>query len=295
MTSPHFTRFRAERYTPVIGALIHDIDLAAPLDETARQELRTALAHFDVLFFRRQKLDAQQQIEIASIFGTADGGKAYFPTSAENPIIEVLETKPEGPRYTTDQWHQDLSYLADLPAGAVLQAVDLPESGGDTIWASSRTVYRALDASLAARLEGLTATHSIEHSGWPEVLRSQPDGEARYRRIRNEQVPVSHPLIRVHPVTGEKYVFTNPKYVEPDQRCQPQRERLALARSSRAVRTPRGAGAPALGIRYRRHLEQPEHLALRGCRLPAGLSPHAPGHFLTFVISRCLFQGNSIC
>lgn len=214
MTNPHFTRFRAERYTPAIGALIHDIDLAAPLDETARQELRTALAHFDVLFFRQQKLDARQQVEIASIFGIADGGKAYFPTSAENPIVEVLETKPGGPRYTTDQWHQDLSYLADLPAGAVLQAVELPESGGDTIWASGRAVYRALDAGLAARLEGLTATHSIEHSGWPEVLRSQPDGEARYRRIRSEQVPVSHPLIRVHPVTGEKYVFTNPKYVE---------------------------------------------------------------------------------
>lgn len=214
MTSPHFTRFRAERYTPAIGALIHDIDLAAPLDETARQELRTALAHFDVLFFRQQKLDARQQVEIASIFGIADGGKAYFPTSAENPIVEVLETKPGGPRYTTDQWHQDLSYLADLPAGAVLQAVELPDSGGDTIWASGRAVYRALDAGLAARLEGLTATHSIEHSGWPEVLRSQPDGEARYRKIRSEQVPVSHPLIRVHPVTGEKYVFTNPKYVE---------------------------------------------------------------------------------
>ncbi len=214
MTNPHFTRFRAERYTPAIGALIHDIDLAAPLDETARQELRTALAHFDVLFFRQQKLDARQQVEIASIFGIADGGKAYFPTSAENPIVEVLETKPGGPRYTTDQWHQDLSYLADLPAGAVLQAVELPESGGDTIWASGRAVYRALDAGLAARLEGLTATHSIEHSGWPEVLRSQPDGEARYRKIRSEQVPVSHPLIRVHPVTGEKYVFTNPKYVE---------------------------------------------------------------------------------
>lgn len=214
MTNPHFTRFRAERYTPAIGALIHDIDLAAPLDETARQELRTALAHFDVLFFRQQKLDARRQVEIASIFGIADGGKAYFPTSAENPIVEVLETKPGGPRYTTDQWHQDLSYLADLPAGAVLQAVELPESGGDTIWASGRAVYRALDAGLAARLEGLTATHSIEHSGWPEVLRSQPDGEARYRKIRSEQVPVSHPLIRVHPVTGEKYVFTNPKYVE---------------------------------------------------------------------------------
>lgn len=214
MTIPHFTRFRAERYTPAIGALIRDIDLAVPLDETARQELRTALAHFDVLFFRRQKLNARQQVEIASIFGHADGGKAYFPTSPENPIVEVLETKPDGPRYTTDQWHQDLSYLADLPAGAVLQAVDLPEAGGDTIWASGRAVYRALDAGLAARLEGLTATHSIEHSGWPEVLRSQPDGEARYRKIRSEQVPVSHPLIRVHPVTGEKYVFTNPKYVE---------------------------------------------------------------------------------
>ncbi len=93
--------------------------LAAPLDKTARQELRTALAHFNVLFFRQQKLDARQQVEIASISGIADGGKAYFPTSAENPIVEVLETKPGGPRYTTDQWHQDLSYLADLPAGAM--------------------------------------------------------------------------------------------------------------------------------------------------------------------------------
>lgn len=214
MSLPTFTRFRAERYTPAIGALIHDLDLSAPLDDTAQQELRTALAHFAVLFFRRQTLDAQRQVEIASIFGTADGGKAYFPTSADNPIIEVLETRPGGPRYTTDQWHQDLSYLADLPAGAVLQAVELPEAGGDTIWASGRAVYQALDANLAARLEGLTATHSIEHSGWPEILRSQPDGEARYRQIRSEQIPVSHPLIRIHPVTGEKYVFTNPKYVE---------------------------------------------------------------------------------
>ena len=214
LKTPAFTRFRVERYTPVIGALIHDIDLSAPFDDVIRDELRTALAHFDVLFFRQQKLDAQKHVELAAIFGHANGGKAYFPTAEDNPIIEVIETRADGPRYTTDQWHQDLSYLSDLPAGAVLQAVELPDSGGDTIWASGRAVYRALDPGLADRLEGLTATHSIEHSGWPEVLRGQTDGEARYRKIRAEHVPVTHPIVRTHPVTGEKYVFVNPKYVE---------------------------------------------------------------------------------
>lgn len=212
--TPGFSRFRARPYTPVIGALIDRIDLSAPLDDTIRAELRAALAQFSVLFLREQPLDAIAQVALANVFGRADGGKAYFPTAAEHPVIEVIETRAGGPRYTTDQWHHDLSYLAAPPAGAVLCAVELPPAGGDTLWASGRAVYRALDPGLAARLEGLRASHSIEHSGWPDILRQQPDGEARYRAIRAEHPPVSHPIVRVEPLTGDKYVFVNPKYVE---------------------------------------------------------------------------------
>ncbi|WP_428827928.1 TauD/TfdA dioxygenase family protein [Azonexus sp. IMCC34842] len=215
-TSIHspFTRFRAEPYSPNIGAIIHGLDLTKTQDETTRDQLRTALARFEVLFFRNQPIDATQHIEVAGIFGNPDGAKAYFPQSDANPLIEVIETKAGGPRYTTDQWHVDVSYLAAPPAGAVLHAQVLPESGGDTLWSSGRRVYAALDPGLAARLEGLSATHSIERSAWPEIIRSQENGEERFRQIRAERVPVSHPVIRSHPVTGEKLVFVNPKYVD---------------------------------------------------------------------------------
>lgn len=213
-TALPFTRFRAEPYSPNIGAIIHGLDLTKPQDDATRVQLQAALAHFEVLFFRNQAIDAARHVEVARIFGNPDGAKAYFPKSDVNPLIEIIETKPDGPRYTTDQWHVDVSYLPIPPAGAVLHAQVLPESGGDTLWSSGRRVYEALDPGLAARLEGLTATHSIERSAWPQIIRSQESGEARYRQIRAEQVPVSHPVIRTHPVSGEKLVFVNPKYVD---------------------------------------------------------------------------------
>ncbi len=209
-----FTRFRVQPYTPAIGAVIHGLNLAAPLDDITRAQLRTALDRYGVLFLRNQSISADIQVDIANIFGEADGAKAYFPTQPGNPLVEIIETRPDGPRYTTDQWHHDVSYLPRPPAGAVLYAVDLPETGGDTIWSSGRAVYQALEPGLAAYLEGLTATHSIDHSGWPEILRKQPGGEERYRRIRAEQVPHAHPVIRTQPASGDKYVFVNPKYVE---------------------------------------------------------------------------------
>lgn len=233
-----FTRFRARPYTPAIGALIDQIDLSAPLDDTTRTELRTALARHGVLFLRQQALDAPAQVALANVFGRADGGKAYFPTAAEHPVIEVIETRAGGPRYTTDQWHHDLSYLAAPPAGAVLCAVELPPAGGDTIWASGRAAYRALDPGLAARLEGLRASHSIEHSGWPDILRQQPDGEARYRAIRAEHPPVSHPIVRVEPLTGDKYLFVNPKYVERIQGVSRQESDALLAQLQQQFERP---------------------------------------------------------
>jgi taurine dioxygenase len=212
--TPEFKRFQLRVYTPNIGAEISGLDLANPIDQGTAEELRLALAHYDVLFLRGQHLSSVQQVEVAKIFGNPSREKTYFQASEAHELVELVETKPGGPRYTTAQWHVDTSYLASPPEGAVLAAQVLPEAGGDTIWASARKAYRALPGALATWLETLTALHSIDRSGWPDIFRSQPDGEARYREIRAKHLPVSHPVIKTHPVTGEKYLFVNPKYVE---------------------------------------------------------------------------------
>jgi taurine dioxygenase len=212
MPKPSFTQFRLAPQTPDIGAEISGIDLAQPIPSQTADELRLALATYDVLFFRGQDLNVEQQIKLAQVFGNPSREKTYFPPSPENELVELVETKPGGPRYNTDQWHNDTSYIQDVPAGAVLAAKVLPESGDDTLWASARKVYRALPSAITTWLEGRTAQHSIDHSGWPEIIRAQ--SEEKYRAARERHLPVSHPLVKTHPVTGEKYIFANPKYTE---------------------------------------------------------------------------------
>jgi taurine dioxygenase len=215
LTHPVFTRFRLTPYTPNIGATISEIDLSAPIDADTARELRLALAHYDVLFFRDQPLTPAQQVEVARAFGSPAREKAYFPASAEHELVELIEIKPdESSRYATDQWHSDTSYQVAPPAGAVLAAKALPETGGDTLWASARKVYQALPTGFAAWLETLTAMHSFEYSGWGDALRKQPGGEARYQEARVKNLPVDHPVVKTHPVTGEKFLFVNPKYTE---------------------------------------------------------------------------------
>ncbi|MDR1646491.1 MAG: TauD/TfdA family dioxygenase [Zoogloeaceae bacterium] len=209
---PRFSRFNVLSVTPNIGAEIEGIDLALAPDAQAASELRFALAHYDVLFFRGQTLTPEAQVRIAQVFGEPAREKTYFPALPEHELVELVETKEGGPRYNTDQWHNDTSYIADVPAGSVLVARVLPESGGDTLWASARKVYQALPPALAQWLETLTASHSIDHSGWPEIIRRE--GEEKYRDIRARHLPVSHPIVKTHAVTGEKYIFVNPKYTE---------------------------------------------------------------------------------
>lgn len=209
---PEFLRLQIEPYSPHIGAVVRNLDLSKPLNETTAAELSLALAHYQVLFFRDQQLTPAQQVEVARVFGQPEKAKAYFPRSAEHDLVEVIESRPDGPRYTTEQWHSDVSYLASPPAGAVLHAQVLPPSGGDTLWSSGHAVFESLPGGLAKDLERLTAIHSIEKSGWGAVLRAQPDGDRRYQQILSEQPPRRHALVQTHPVTGRKFIFANPKY-----------------------------------------------------------------------------------
>lgn len=209
---PGYKLLAIEPYTPNIGAVIHDLDLSQGADEALRAELRRALAEFQVLFFRRQQLTPEQQIEVARIFGDPDKAKAFFPRHDTHQQIELIEAKPGGHRYATDQWHADITFKANPPTAVVLYAKVIPPIGGDTVWASATRVYESLTDELKAYLEALEAEHSFEHSGWPRYFLSLPDGEAVYRKARAEHLPVVHPVIRTHPVTGKKLVYVNPNF-----------------------------------------------------------------------------------
>jgi taurine dioxygenase len=211
---PGYQQLIIEPYTPNIGGIVRDFDLARIDDEGARAELRKALAEFQVLFFRGQKLSPEEQISVARVFGDPDKAKAFFPRHESQKAIEVLEAKAGGNRYGTDQWHTDITFVANPPTGTVLYAQVVPAAGGDTIWASGTAVFDSLPRALQLYLEELEAVHSFEHSGWPPYFEKLPDGDVVYRQARNDHLPVVHPVIRTHPITGRKIVYVSPNFTD---------------------------------------------------------------------------------
>ena len=99
--------------------------------------------------------------------------------------------------------------LAEPPGAHFLHALVVPEAGGDTIWSCCHSVYDALSNPMQQLLQGLTATHSLLHYYTP-IFARWPNGAEKHQEFAKNYPPVSHPVIRTHPVTGRKGVFVNP-------------------------------------------------------------------------------------
>lgn len=165
---PGYKHLLIEPYTPTLGAVVHDFNLAEIENAGARDELRKALAEFQVLFFRKQRLSPAEQVAVARVFGDPDKAKAFFPRHETQKFIEVLEARPGVTRYGTDQWHADITFVANPPTGTVLYSHIVPEFGGDTVWASATAVYDSLPRCYVRLSE---RTKADEHRAFAEGFR----------------------------------------------------------------------------------------------------------------------------
>ena len=106
-------------------------------------------------------------------------------------------------RTSSVAWHSDVSYEVQPPGTTFLYILDVPETGGDTLFANQVEAYNRLSPGFQERLHGLKATHS----GIEQVDASRRNGGA----VRREPVISEHPIVRTHPVTGEKALYVNPQ------------------------------------------------------------------------------------
>src|SRR5207237_516168 len=128
-------------YGPTIGAEISGIDLGQPLDKATRDDLYALLLRHKVLFFRDQEIDRDQQLAFARNFG-----ELYAHPSGglqSHRIIQPIASE-DFKKYADrgNHWHTDTSWRLNPSLGAVLRAVDIPETGGDTIRADGPPSYR---------------------------------------------------------------------------------------------------------------------------------------------------------
>ena len=179
------------------------MDLRAPSDSVVEDVHRALLDH-GVLFFRDQPLDDDEHLALASRFGEP----ALFPLverfiGTGNPLGYIGDS-PESPP-DADGWHTDITWIEQPPKLAFLQAITIPDRGGDTMWADLYAAYDALSESMRALCRQLSVVHTISPV-IVDAFRSRA-GDDIADKIAVEFPPVVHPLVRTHPETGRDALF----------------------------------------------------------------------------------------
>ncbi|WP_226018935.1 taurine dioxygenase [Novosphingobium sp. FKTRR1] len=193
--------------TPAIGAVVGGIDLAQPLDAVTHATVEAALLEHQVLFFLDQQITQTQQRDLAALFGPLHIHPIY-PHSDSVAEIMILDTDLND-LADNALWHSDVSFSETPPLGSVLVARVLPEVGGDTLWTSATAAYSALPEPLKQLIGGLTATHDLAKSFPPERFGADAQSRERLEQAKRNNPPVTHPVVRTHPVTGLKAIYVN--------------------------------------------------------------------------------------
>ena len=185
-----------------IGAEIAGVDLSAALDDTIIGQIRTALLRWKVVFFRDQRLDPGEQLAFAGRFGPVTTAHPTIPGLDEHP--DVLDVDARGGNVAS-QWHTDVTFVDRPPLGSILRAVVLPPVGGDTLWANTAAAYEDLPPELRTLAESLQAVHTNRFDySVPRSGEASAELRAYAKKFQSVRFETAHPLVRVHPETGER-------------------------------------------------------------------------------------------
>lgn len=189
-----------------LGATIAGVDLGAELDDHLIGELRRALLEWKVLFFRGQDLSAERHAAFAARFGELEQ-HPFLPSGDTPTVVRFEKTGASRNDYFTsgveNGWHADVTWRECPAMGAVLRAVEVPETGGDTLFTDAAVAYDNLPAALRELIDPLVAEHSFV-SSFGRTMSEEEVG-----RMREVYPPVQHPVVRTHPETGRRTLFVN--------------------------------------------------------------------------------------
>lgn len=197
-----------------IGAEVDGIDLRDPLTEDQSKALIKGLHHYKVLFFRDQQIDHAQQIAFSRNFGRVTASHPYDDEApTEFPEILKVDNRDYERKFGikaasyTNEWHTDVTALVNPPAVTILRADVAPVRGGDTSWTNLAAAYEGLPESLKELVDGLRAEHSF--GGRHPIFKSDSTYGAK---VNKAPLISEHPVVRVHPVTGERILFVQPGF-----------------------------------------------------------------------------------
>jgi alkyl sulfatase len=211
------------------GAEIHGVDLN-DLDDAVVADIRSALLRWKVVFFRDQRLDHTGQLAFARRFGAPTAAHPLFDASEADPRIYPIDRGRFAKRYNGPAndglfagWHSDVTAAVNPPWGSILRAEVVPPYGGDTQFTNLVAAYEDLSEPLRQLADGLRGIHYFSA---PTAAQATDDFR---HRLQARPLRTEHPLVRVHPETGERALYVSPSFLKEIVGLSPRESEQVLA------------------------------------------------------------------
>lgn len=196
-----------------LGARVTGLDLTRPLDESEIAALRAAILEHLVVVLPEQPMQLDDLERLTDQLGGRDVTPFVDPLPDRPYVIRVIKEATDELNFA-NAWHTDLSYLEAPPAFTLLHAWDVPDHGGDTLYANQYRAFETLSSGLQETLRGLRAVHSAGMAygtgGYLDQVKDKtsmaiaPSADAYATR--------THPVVVRHPETGREALYVNPVY-----------------------------------------------------------------------------------
>ena len=196
-------------FTPAseaVGTFVSGVDLRTMTDGEF-EAIRQKFFETGVLFFRNMEMNETDHIAFAERWADIDINR-FFTAHQSYPQIALVVKEPGQTHNIGGGWHTDHSYDQIPAMGSILKAVDLPETGGDTLFAGMAAAYDALDDETKSEIEGLKATHSSRHIFGSGATEADAVG-SRFNNADQAVQDAVHPIVLPHPETGRKALYVN--------------------------------------------------------------------------------------
>jgi taurine dioxygenase len=198
-TKLEFTKLGAR-----IGAEIRGLDLSAELSDDTIAQIREALNAHKALVFREANIRSdEEQVRFASRFG---------PLTKAHPTVASVDGKPavlpvDSENGSANSWHTDVTFVVNPPQASTLRSITLPAYGGETLIASSAGAYQDLPDELRNFADSLWAIHTNDYDYSVPKNLEHANAEERRKEFTRIHFETAHPVVRVHPLTGERGLF----------------------------------------------------------------------------------------
>lgn len=202
---------QVEPLSDSFGIAIHGIDLARELPDDEFERLHRLFVDHKLVCFKSQSLPAAAQIAFSQRFGPLEVHVLSQYNHPEHPEIfrlsnRVVDGKPMGIADGGSYWHSDFAFREQPAKATILNALEIPPEGGDTLFVDMEAAYQALSDECKERLHGLLAVHRYRRKPTTD---GQSTNVSLTEAQKAETPDVLHPLIRTNPDTGRKSIFAH--------------------------------------------------------------------------------------